>query len=349
MPANQPIAFGIIGCRHGHIKGLLTQLLKIPGAQCAGIYEEDDESVQPILEEFPVQRARSADELLENDEVAVIGTATINRGKGPLLVRAMEAGKHVIADKPLCTTLEDLNAMEAASAEHGCHVGLMLSERFGGYTGRMMDVIRSGQIGHVANVTCWRPHRLNRPKRPDWMFVDEQYGGIIVDLAVHDVDIIRWAAGGVFSEITAYEQNWGNPVDPEFTDIGVLLGRLSTGATGMVRTDWFTPELSPVHGDTRFLITGTRGMIEVRTAGDLWAKRHDKAGHVLVMTEDTPPKKLEYDMPGRTLVEDFIGGITGAAEQTLTTQDAFEATRATLMARRSAKLGRTVTRDETLG
>jgi len=162
------------------------------------------------------------------------------------------------------------------------------------------------------------------------------------------VDIIRWATGGVFTEITAYEQNWGNPDDPEFTDIGVLLGKLSTGATGIVRTDWFTPETSPVHGDTRFLVTGTKGMIEIRTAGDLWSEQHTRDGQVLLMSDGDEPVRLDYEPPKETLVADFLGSIYGDTKPVLSTNDAFEATRATLMARRSAKLGRTVKREETL-
>ncbi len=342
------LKFGIIGCRHGHVHSQIKELLAIPGAMCAGIYDEDDASVQGVLDRFPVTRVDSPDRLLDDPDVTLIGTAEINRRKADVILRALNAGKHIIADKPLCTSVEDLNAIERVATEKGLRVGLQLTERFGPANRRMKTLVDSGAVGRVANVMCWRPHRLGRPNRPDWMFDDDLYGGILVDLAIHDADIIRWLCGGVFTEITAYEQNFGNPADTDFHDIGTLLGRLSTGPTGFVRTDWFTPNPSPVHGDTRFLVTGTDGMIEVRTAGDLWAKKHDGSGQVLVMANGCGVKTEKPEPASKTLVRDFVDSIREGATPDITNHDVFEATRATLMARMSSKLGRTVRRAETL-
>lgn len=343
-----PLTFGVIGCRHGHVFSLIRELLEIPGVRCAGIFDSQEASAKAVLDRFPVKAASSLDALLDDPDVSLIGTAEINKLKAPIILRALKAGKHVIADKPLCTTVEDLNAIERAATEKNLRVGLMLTERFGGANRRMKQLVAEGQIGHVANVMCWRPHRLNRPARPDWMFRDELYGGIIVDLAIHDADIIRWLTGGNFIEITAYQQNWGNPTDRDFSDIGTFLGLLSTGATGIVRTDWFTPRASPAHGDTRFLVTGTKGMIEVRTAGDLWSGGAERPAEVLLMTDDTPPTKAEPLPPEKTIVRDFVESIHLGTRPEISNADAFEATRATLMARMSVQLGRTVRRRETM-
>jgi len=344
-----PIAFGVIGCRHGHVFSLIKEMLQVPGAACAGVYEADDASAQAVLDRFPVTRVASPEALLDDPRVRVIATAEINREKAPLLVRALEAGKDVIADKPLCTTPADLVAIERIATTKGLRVGLMLTERFTGAARRMHALVAEGTVGQVANVMCWRPHRLGRATRPSWMFADELHGGIIVDLAVHDVDIIRWAAGGVFLEVTAYQQNWANPVDHDFRDIGTLLGRLSTGATGFVRTDWYTPRTSPVHGDTRFLVTGTEGMIEVRTAGDLWAGQGTPRPEVLVMANGGPPRRVDLLPPEKTLVRDFLESLHLGTTPAISNEDVFEATRATLMARQSCRLGRTVHRREMMG
>jgi len=344
-----PLTFGIIGCRHGHVHSLIRELLEIPGVRCAGVYDSDEASLKPVLERFPVKAVASAEALLDDPEVTLIGTAEINRLKAPLLLRALNAGKHVIADKPLCTTMADLNAIERAATEKNLRVGLMLTERFGGANRRMRALVAEGRVGHVANVMCWRPHRLNRPARPDWMFSDDLYGGILVDLAIHDADIIRWVTGGNFLEVTAYQQNWGNPSDHDFYDIGTFLGRLSTGATGFVRTDWFTPQTSLVHADTRFLVTGTKGMIEVRTAGDLWSGKKQPPPEVLLMSDDSPPTRAKPLPPTKTLVRDFLESVHLGTKPEISNEDVFEATRATLMARESSRLGRTVRRGEGLG
>jgi predicted dehydrogenase len=342
------IEFGIIGCRHGHVHGLIKELLDIPGATCAGVFDSDAESLRSVTDRFPVPAASSAEALLNDPGVLLIGTAEVNSDKAPLLIQALEAGKHVIADKPLCTTLPELNEIERIATEKHLRVGLALTERFGDANRRMKQVVADGLIGHVANVMCWRPHRLGRQGRPDWMFDDERYGGILVDLAIHDADIIRWVSGGDFLEVTAYQNNIGNSTDTDFGDIGVMLARLSTGATGFVRTDWFTPKTSPVHGDTRFLVTGTTGMIEVRTAGDLWSSDEATRPRVLIMSDDRAPQQLDGLPAEKDLVRDFVDSIVHGIPSEISNSDTFEATRATLMARLSCQLGRTVTRGETL-
>ena len=341
-----PLTFGIIGCRHGHVRGLIEGLLAIPGVTCAGIYDDDPESVEEIAKHYSAKQARSVDELLDDPKIDLIGTAGVNSAKAAVLLRALKSGKHVIADKPLCTTIGDLNALERAATEGDLRVGLLLSERFAPYSQGMKTIVESGEIGHVANVTCFRPHRLGRPGRPDWMFVDEQYGGIIVDLAIHDLDIAHWIGGGTYQEVTAYQQNWGNPADTDFSDIGTVLALLSTGVTAMVRTDWFTPATSPVHGDTRFFVTGTKGTLEARTAGDLWSNAKDKPSELLLISDGSKACKVDLTPPKKSLVQDFVDSIVHGEPACIPNADAFEATRATLMARMSTRLGRMVKRSE---
>ena len=343
-----PFKFGVIGCRHGHVFSQIRGLLEISGAECAGVYDADEASVSRVVSELPVERVDSPERLLDDPSVQLIGTAEINSEKAGVILSALDRGKHVIADKPLCTRVEDLNEIERRATANGLRVGMQLSERFGSAARRMKALVDDGAVGHVANVMCWRPHRLGRPGRPDWMFVDERYGGILVDLGVHDADIMRWVTGGDFLEVTAYEQNFGNPADPDFHDIGTFLGRLSTGATGIGRTDWFTPETSPVHGDTRFLVTGARGTIEVRTAGDLWSGQEKPAAEVLIMTSDTAPVRVDPLPPEKSLYRDFIDSVFTGTTPEIANRDVFEATRAMLMARMSAQRGRMVTRIETL-
>jgi hypothetical protein len=89
-------------------------------------------------------------------------------------------------------------------------------------------------------------------------------------------------------------------------------------------------------------------MIEVRTVGDLWAKKHDGSGQVLVMANGCGVKVEKPEPALKTLVRDFVDSIREGTTPDITNCDVFEATRATLMARMSSKLGRTVRRTETL-
>jgi len=92
------LSFGIIGCRHGHVLGLIKELLAVPGVRCAGVYDADPASLKAVTDRFPVGAVSSPEALLDDPNVSLIGTAEINKLKAPIILRALEAPLRQIAD-----------------------------------------------------------------------------------------------------------------------------------------------------------------------------------------------------------------------------------------------------------
>jgi predicted dehydrogenase len=113
------------------------------------------------------------------------------------------------------------------------------------------------------------PHRLNRATRPGWFFDRGAYGGILTDIASHQIDQFLHFTGSEDAEIThAAVENYAHPGDPGLQDFGEIALRSEQGR-GYIRVDWFTPDALPNWGDGRLTILGTEGYIELRKYVDV--------------------------------------------------------------------------------
>nr|MBP7421438.1 gfo/Idh/MocA family oxidoreductase [Burkholderiaceae bacterium] len=132
-------------------------------------------------------------------------------------------------------------------------------------------LIEDGAIGEVVQTLGMGPHRLNAAIRPDWFFDKSQYGGILVDIASHQIDQFLVLTRSTDAEIShAAIGHLGRATRPDFQDFGeVALQSKTNHSRGYIRVDWFTPEGLPTWGDGRLFITGTEGTIELRKYVDI--------------------------------------------------------------------------------
>ena len=101
----------------------------------------------------------------------------------------MRAGKDFMADKPGVTTFEQLDRVRAVQRETGRIYTVNFTERFEvRAVTRALELVRAGAIGDVVQTVGLGPHRLNRALRDPWFFDRAQYGGILVDIASHQID-----------------------------------------------------------------------------------------------------------------------------------------------------------------
>ena len=134
---------------------------------------------------------------------------------------------------------------------------------------RAAGLVEAGAIGEVVHLTGFGPHRLNRPLRPPWFFDPARTGGILCDLASHQIDQFLYLTGASDAEVVASTvANRANPGDPELEDYGEVLLR-TEGTTGFFRVDWYTPDGLPTWGDGRLAVLGTEGFLEIRKYVDI--------------------------------------------------------------------------------
>lgn len=144
----------------------------------------------------------------------------------------MRSGKDVMTDKPGVTTFAQLEEVRRTVAETGKIFSICFSERHCVRSAvKAGKLVAEGAIGKVIQTLGVGPHRLQLPTRPDWFFDPEAFGGIIVDIASHQVDQFLYYTGSTTGEVIASSiGNFGMPDKPAFEDFGEVLLRSDKAA-----------------------------------------------------------------------------------------------------------------------
>ncbi len=270
----RPVRFAAIGIDHRHIFGMAANLIS-SGAEFAGWWTEGHPNTESgFLSRFPgIPRVRDAQAILDDPTVDLILLSGVPRDRACWAIQAMEAGKDVMSDKPGCTTVEQLERIKRTIDRSGRIWSIDFSERFEvPAVTRATELIEKGAIGRVIQTLGIGPHRLNRDSRPDWFFDREAYGGILVDIASHQIDQFLFFTGSTDAEVVlATAANYANPEHPGLQDFGEIALH-GEGGHGYIRVDWYTPDALPTWGDGRLTILGTEGYIELRKYVDVGTK-----------------------------------------------------------------------------
>ena len=140
------------------------------------------------------------DELLRDPTVELIVTAAIPDQRAAIAVEALQNGKDVVTDKPGCISLDELDSIKQAVSDSGRFWSVTFSERFEvRAVTRAVELVRAGRIGQVIQTIGLGPHKegdrahlAGGAGRPDWFYDRNRFGGIITDIASHQIDQFLW-------------------------------------------------------------------------------------------------------------------------------------------------------------
>lgn len=294
---SQKLRVAALGLDHRHIYGQVGSMLNV-GAELVGYWTEGEPGTLAGFKKRFADARRVADrrELLEDPSIDLILIAAIPADRAALAIEAMEHGKDVMTDKPGCTTAEQLEQLRRTVAETGRIWSVDFSERFEvASVTKAAELVQAGAIGKVVQTVGLGPHRLNRETRPWWFWDKAQYGGVLTDIASHQIDQFLYFTGSTDAEVAhASVGNFANPGDEGLQDFGEIVLRSDQGH-GYIRVDWYTPDALPTWGDGRLTILGTEGTIELRKYVDI--ARDDGIDH-LYLVNGTRCEKIDCSTAG---------------------------------------------------
>ncbi|MFJ7729632.1 Gfo/Idh/MocA family protein [Neobacillus sp. NPDC097160] len=319
--------FSIIGCQHAHIEIFIEEMMKL-GHECAGIFEMENMTLASRLaEKYQIPLVHDKMILLD-DSIQLVGCAAINNEKIDVIELCEKYRKHIMIDKPAVTNREDLTRLEAVVNRGAIQVGMLLTERFRASLSTLKKQLDEGAIGELISISMRKPHLLNPKQRPSWHFSKQQSGGIVIDLFIHDFDLLRWLTGKEVKSITGYMAKNILPEYPSFFDTAGLQVIMEDGLAAQLYADWFTPEKSWTWGDGRIFVVGTKGTIEIRLEGDPLVAKDTL---YLKVTSEQELTAIEEGRIPITITEDFLNRVRGE-NSLLQHEDIIAATEATIMA-----------------
>jgi predicted dehydrogenase len=279
--------FAALGLDHRHVYGMAAGMIDA-GCSFAGFWTDGNpQPLQGFSKRFPdVPRHADRQQILDDPEIRLVLISSAPHTRADLAIEAMQHGKDVMTDKPGCISLAELDRIRETVAETGRIWSVNFSERFEvRAVTTATELVRQGRIGDVIQTIGIGPHRLNAATRPDWFFDNRLYGGILTDIASHQIDqFLHFASVDNADIVHSAIGNFNNPDHLQFEDFGEI--NLTGGrAQAYIRVDWYTPDALLNWGDGRLFILGTDGYIELRKYVDV--RGRDGADHLFLVNGES--------------------------------------------------------------
>jgi UDP-N-acetylglucosamine 3-dehydrogenase len=212
------VGVGVMGSNHARVFG------DLPGVRLVGIADPDRKQRDLVTDALGCPSYAGVEALLASGVDAVTIAAPTHLHQ-ELALACIERGVHVMVEKPIAPSVEEGRAIIAAARRSG--VALMVGhvERFNPTVEAIKDAIRDEDILSIAitRVGPFPPRMSNV--------------GVVIDLAVHDIDLIRWFTE---SEIAEVQPQLSSAVAAR-EDIALLQFRTASGVLAHINTNWLTP------------------------------------------------------------------------------------------------------------
>ena len=200
----------------------------------------------------------SADELLGRDDLDVIAICSPSGAHAAQALAALEAGKHVVVEKPLALTAADADRIVAEAAARGLTASTISQRRLEPEVLAVRRALEAGQLGAIrlatTHVHWWRD--ADYYGAAAWRGDPAGGGGSLMNQGVHNVDLLQWLAGPV-EAVTAQHATLAH--DTEAEDATVATVRFVGGALGLISTTTATPPGSPA----TLTLHCERGVVEI--------------------------------------------------------------------------------------
>jgi predicted dehydrogenase len=332
------IRLAFLGFRHGHVMGLYKSAREHPRVEVVAAAEEHDETAASLRGAGSVEFTHNSyDDVFSSVDFDAVAVGDYFARRGEVIISALTAGKHVIADKPICTSLAEHDRIRQLVMQKRRVVGCLLDLRDNGAYIAARRLIREGAIGQVRTITFLAQHPLMYGKRPAWYFEPGKHGGTLNDIGVHAIDLIPWMTGRRIAEVVAARAwNARVPQHPHFQDIAQMLLKLDNDGSVFGDTSYLTPDAAAYSPKYYWRVTihGDSGFIEVG---------YNTKTLELTRATDASPQSIPFD-PGRPTgcLDDFLDEIEGRSKEgQLTSENVLDATRRSLLIQQAADQNRT--------
>jgi UDP-N-acetylglucosamine 3-dehydrogenase len=275
-----------------------------------------------------------AEEMMDSTEISIVDICTPTPTHQSIIEAAAERGFDVFCEKPMARTLEGAESVVDTVDRTGItfmtgHVLRFFPE----YT-EAKRRIDAGEIGTPGTLRTERISSLPRYGVDNWFSDTDQSGGVLLDMAIHDFDFLRWVAGDVERVFTRLAE-WNND---HLKQHAVAILRFENGTIGHVEASWAYPEDTPF--TTAYEFAGSEGLLEFDT-------RNENSLRISGVADETRvPQRPLVTNPYTRELGHFIDCVEQGDDPDITPDDAREAVRIALCAIESGERGEPITLSE---
>ncbi|KKO54628.1 Gfo/Idh/MocA family protein [Paenibacillus sp. DMB20] len=319
---------GFISFAHMHAVSYLNSMLKREDVEVVGIADENEERVAPFTAEHGIAYYGDVNELLVQEIDAVV-ICSENARHAELTRKAAEAGKHVLCEKPLGMSEEEMLGMIQVCRDRGVQLMTAFPCRYLTAVQQAKQAVDEGKIGDIVAMKG-----TNRGTMPGGWFLEKELsgGGAVFDHTVHVMDLMHWFTGSVAEEVYAHAETLFH--DTDIDDAGMVHVKFANGAFAVLDPSWSRSRSFPTWGDVTLEIIGTKGTLFI----DSFAQKND------VYSDAAGKAAWSYwgDNMDEGLVNSFVDSIIAGTPVAISGEDGYYSARVGIAAYDSARTGKPV-------
>ncbi len=302
------IGVGAMGQHHVRIYS------EMENVELVGISDVAGDRVRELSAQYDTAGYTDHNELLAQglDAVSIVVPTTLHM---PVGLDVISSGANLLVEKPIADTLENAETLTRAAGAAGVKLLVGHIERFNPAVTRLKEIIDSGLLGKIVSISARRVGPYN-PRIRDV--------GVILDIGVHDIDVISYLYGKTVNEVYAIA---GADIH-SFEDHAAIVLRYGHEFSGIVETNWLTP-----HKVRKLTVIGVEGMAYLDYI-DQTVELHDGEWIRKAKVETGEPLKRELD--------NFINTIRNNGEPSPSGEDGIHALKVAMAAIESYNEGRAV-------
>lgn len=189
-----PVRVGVIGMGIGQMH--IASYAQLPDCRLAALCDVDAARVADVGRQYGVEKIfTDADEMFHSGEIDAVSICTPNAFHAPMTLVALEAGLHVLCEKPMAMSTAEAQGMVEAAESAGRVLSIHFNHRMSPYVHAMKKYVESGDLGEIYFArTTWH-RRRGIPARPGFVSKEKAGGGAMIDLGVHQLDQALFVMG----------------------------------------------------------------------------------------------------------------------------------------------------------
>jgi UDP-N-acetyl-2-amino-2-deoxyglucuronate dehydrogenase len=343
----------LIGCGRisfKHIEGFVenAEIIKLT-AICDPIKKRAEEKRSEYQNKFPnanISVYEDYREMLDKQKPDIVTIATESGIHLEIALTCIEAGCHVICEKPMALSVKDADKMIAAAKKKKKKLAVCFQNRFNAPIQRLRTALEAGRFGKILHGTIqirWNRNEAYYAEAP-WRGTWEQDGGTLMNQCTHGIDLLQWMMGENAVRVQAQTRRFMRPIEAE--DFGAAIVEFKSGAVGIIEG---SADVFPTNINETLSIFGEKGSVVVGGLAvnriDVWRFADaqvvgDTEEKVLNPNEKDPP--TVYGFGHTALFKDFIEAIEANREPIISGEKGKKALEIILAIYKSQKTGKPV-------
>jgi len=297
------VKWGVIGCGGIAARRTIPELKKMAAnAELISVMDTNAQRAREVAAQFGVPHACATEAELLAQDVQAVYIASPPNAHCRQTVQAARAGKHVLCEKPIAVSTDEVDQMEAACAQTGVKFMLAWCMRQNVYHQKARELVQSGALGRMvmgrAQLTCWYP-----PIPGAWrQDIAISHGGALLDMGTHCLDLLECILGSPIVEVAGFTDRLVHQYATRIEDTSTVLVRFRNGAHGIIDNYFNIPDAAAQNALELFGTKGSiiaRGTIGQEPTGQMFSILQTReTGYDASQARDTQPSRQEYSLGG---------------------------------------------------